>query len=586
MRTALLLLPAAAIVFLAAAGAGVFAWSVCVAAVFTSGGCLLHVVLRPGTAQRTDAGAPAATPLTVEWAFAAFLVFLALTLLPVPLGLTAITGQKRCTQNHTAYRALQDAAEAKLIEPPSDFFSATRNRAGTMRVVVLVIAAFSVARLTAAMSTAGRRRLLRFAAYGGVLVAVAGYLSQWRIPQGDTLWWLIPIPHYQPGPAACFINRNHYGGYIAMLSPVALALLADDIGARRLRWFPLSAAAVVILSVAVFLSMSRGALLALVPGLAAALALLLRRRLVLGASFVLLAVLLAVAAARLVDPAVLARLETLRHPFRTDSLQSRLTAWEQALTIWPSYPIAGAGANAFRTVYPQHRQSTERGYRTHVENEYVEVLADMGAVGAGLVVLLIAAAVRAAAVAARSDGADPTLAAAALGAATVAAVHALVDFPLHSPLYSVTLAAILGTCMGGPPGAARPARWVPALSFALACLLAVWAGGMGRLDGEGYLYRAGIAEAARAVAWAPTSQHAWWFFGWRAYETGSPAGKRVGERALTQAVVYDPNHYPLWMDLGNIRRDIGDLSGARAAYAEVKRLRAWMEVPEVPEGRP
>jgi O-antigen ligase len=49
--------------------------------------------------------------------------------------------------------------------------------------------------------------------------------------------------------------------------------------------------------------------------------------------------------------------------------------------IWAAYPIAGAGANAFRMVYPQYRTASSAGFMTHAHNEYAQLLCETGVIG-------------------------------------------------------------------------------------------------------------------------------------------------------------------------------------------------------------
>ena len=100
---------------------------------------------------------------------------------------------------------------------------------------------------------------------------------------------------------------------------------------------------------------------------------------------VVLAGLLAVAA-----PQVRERLSTFRDPASTHSLRTRVQAWRDALAVWPRYPVVGAGANALRMVYPQHRAASHRGFRIFAENEYIQLVTEAGLAGVVLAGGLIA----------------------------------------------------------------------------------------------------------------------------------------------------------------------------------------------------
>jgi hypothetical protein len=246
----------ASILFFVLYGAGVFPWTVCAVAVVF---CLLLFVQE----QRRVRTAPGAAPLGgVQAAYLAVLLFLLFTLVPLPLRATTLTGERRHEQNRRAAAALVDAAKLGLTPQPALWFSITRDRSSTLRITILVIAVFAGGLLAASLPRHWRRGYLRFVVYLGGVIAVAGYVSQWRIPEGFNLWWYLPVPRLDPGPIGCFINPNHFAGYLAVLCPPALVLLLDDVAGRRWIRGLLCAAAFVSMTLATAFSLSRGGVLA------------------------------------------------------------------------------------------------------------------------------------------------------------------------------------------------------------------------------------------------------------------------------------------------------------------------------------
>jgi hypothetical protein len=379
-----------------------------------------------------------------------------------------------------------------------------------------------------------------------------------------------------------------------MLCPAALAFLVNDLANRRWIHSVFCLGAFVVMGLATVFSLSRGSLLALAAGLlATAILSLTRRRVVMGLAVVALTAALAAVALSIESHVVKDRVRTLRNPLETASAQARLNEWRETLDVWRAYPIAGAGANALRMVYPQHRHTSRSGFLTHAENEYVQILAETGVIGIGLLVMLCAAMVGRARSVRASGEADPAVEVAAGGALAVAAVHAGFDFVLHQPLYAVVLASVAGLMLGPTPlnvaHAAlgrlpfRRAR-VPGL-FVLGAAIVVgtqWRP-MHRLDSQARLLDAPMDEIARALVWAPTSSHVWDCMGSRAYAHELPAIRRFGAACLSQAAAYDPNNYHLWRKVGMARLEMKDYAAARAAFARVKALRYWVPVPEVPK---
>jgi hypothetical protein len=529
---------------------------------------------------------PAAFPW-VECLALAALGFLALTALPLPPALESWTGAGRHAQNEAVRRALREAVAAGLTADPSPWFSLTRSRAGTLRMVLLVAAVFGAGSLAAELPRRWRLAWLSLLVALGAAVGIAGHISQWWIPQGDRLWWLFPIPHVLPGPVGCFINRNHFGGFLAMLIPVALGLAAASWMARR----PLATLAAFLgalaMSFPLVMSLSRGALLALAAGGGLTLLVAIARRRVRDAVFLLAASLLLTAGTLYFPhPAVQSRLGSLRHPLQDSSVQSRLAEWRETLRVWPHYPFIGAGANALRMVYPQHRQTASGRWLVHAENMPLELLAEGGLAG---VVLALAAA---GALARRARAGGPVLPdACRLGitaALLVAGLHALWDFAVLVPVYALVLATLIGTLLPPPEphaGFRRALRLAPSLLGLVAAALLALTGlsDLRRLDVHETLQTAPLRDLERALVWAPTSWHAWYYLGVamarEGVDRGRPGACILGERLVSQAALYDPNNYRLWYKLGEMRLALRDRDGAKEAFARAKALRPWLGTP-------
>jgi hypothetical protein len=256
-------------------------------------------------------------------------------------------------------------------------------------------------------------------------------------------------------------------------------------------------------------------------------------------------------------------------------------------------------------VFPQVRRTSHGSWLIHAENEYVEYLAEGGAAG-----LLLGAALLLALRRRELDGRavlprDATRAAGVPAAAAVVAAHALLDFPLTIPLYALVFAGLMGTVLVQPPLAADwwRARGRPRLAALLrlspaalglaatAWLAAALHGSHYRLDAHEHLQRAGPATQLLALQWAPTSWHAWYYFGRIAagdgQHAGLPALARLGERCVTRAAACDPQNYRIWYNLGLLRRAQGDGPGATQAFEQARRLRPWLTPPsDVPSPRP
>lgn len=590
MNLTMLLSLVASILFLVLYGAGVFPWTLCVITAAFS----LLLAVRRFRQEREFRARP------LEIAYLAMLVFLLIHLAPLPLGATRITGPERYRQNRRAAEALVEADRLNVAPRPALWFSMTRERSSTLRLAALVVAAFGAGMLTARLPVRWRTGYLRFLVYTGGLVGAAGYVSQWRIPEGFRLWWFLPVPELDPGPIGCFINPNHFAGYLAILCPPAIVLLFADTASRRWVRAALCLAAFAAMTLAIAFSKSRGGVLAYAAGLGVTFLLYAYRRRPLTALGVGIAgVLILAGFLHLPNPAVTDRIRSILRAGEELSTQTRLAMWENALLAWKAYPVMGCGANSLRVVYPQHRVTSEREFATHVENEYVQLLAETGVVGVLLTLAVLAALVIELNRARRARQAPHALHA-ALGALAVAAVHAGCEFALHIPLYAVTLASIAGLALlPGAPGAGEdppaaelsPARaasarlpaGVYAANLLAAGTLCLLVGRMHEFGGTLVPRPMDATAIAEAMADSPVHRLAWLSMAREAAQSPAPEARQLALRCAAQAGQYDPNNYSLWLDIGNVRLNLGDRAGARQAFARVRELRSWVHTPPVPE---
>jgi len=571
-----------AILFLTAYGAGIYPWTVCAVLLAFS---FVSLLQKP-TPTQTD---ESRSRLTIPRLYVATLIFLLILLIPLPLVMTRVSGPYRFEQNRRVVETLTSVKSLNMEIPTFIGFSTTRNRAGTLRALLLLATLFGGWHVARKFDATQRMLCLRMLIGLGTVVAVLGHLSKWVFPQGDYLWWTIPVPHGLPGPVGGFINPNHFAGFVAMLAPIALATAVTDV--RQRHWLRVFAdmMAFSLMTLAVLFSMSRGGVVAYAGGMVALLAILLARSNPITRLAVSGAVLLIVGcgiALAIQNPQVRERLLSLRSPATTTSLQERLEAWKDTAGMCRHYPLVGAGPNAFLVTYPQHRTSSSRAARDFAENEYVQIMGETGIVGMLLLLLFLFVLLRQVKKALAAQDVDPFCCApAVVSALAVAATHAFVDFPLHLPLYAIIAATLTGflwrTEDAPSPDLRGKLPHIAAIAVAVLCL------GLGRairLDAPGLLSGARGPLLTKALVWTPTSPLVWRRLCAELTTRGKTKQHRhLGEHCLTQAAEYDPNNYPLWRRLGEVREALGDNRGANQAYRRVEALRDWIKLPVLPE---
>jgi hypothetical protein len=390
-------------------------------------------------------------------------------------------------------------------------------------------------------------RLLFTVLGGGVLVAALGLLERGS-GNGFVMWFsdeLAPVDRAS-GP---FVNPNHYAVWLEMVIPLALAYGAALIGrlyrklaeraeagrgmgvrarrawvsalvAHQQKLWPSLVAAVCLLLmlIAHAASGSRGGHAALLAGLAVAGAGLVahagrapgRSRIWRWASLAA-PVGLVVAAVASFGFWALAQGDFAESDVSGGdmSLGARLAAASLGSSIVADFPLAGTGLGSFLHAFrPYQAPPLETGILDHAHNDYLEIAAETGILGVGLILLFAAAVVLAVRRRRREEASARALAPrhrsedrpagfetpewrlalrqhhllrwGVAGGIAAVLVHSLVDFGLRMPANLLLLMVLLGVLVlaAGPgrPGRASALAFVLAL-FVLAALpqVANWA---------------------------------------------------------------------------------------------------------------
>jgi putative inorganic carbon (HCO3(-)) transporter len=202
-----------------------------------------------------------------------------------------------------------------------------------------------------------------------------------------------------------FDQPNPFAGYLTMILPLAICMALSRANPTPFRW--LSLGAVVLLAAGIGLSQSRGAWL----GAAVAAACLLlawsrftRRLLIPCALGGALAVALAISG--VLPPAILDRLaQTIEYfgvfDVRTVDVTSenwaiveRMAHWQAGWYMFLAHPWLGVGAGNYGQAYPDFSVGQWIDALGHAHNYYINMLAELGLVGGGTLLLLLGLAFR------------------------------------------------------------------------------------------------------------------------------------------------------------------------------------------------
>jgi len=293
----------------------------------------------------------------------------------------------------------------------------------------------------------------RLGAFCGAL-AVVGFLiasmgiAQYLTADGRLYWtWKLENGGRMFGP---YVNRNHFAGLMELWCPLALGMAMNPGYRLAQRW--LWAALALVMGGAVVLSGSRGGALSFGVAVVVFALLIAAQR---GGKR---AVLWLLAAMIVTGSTVLAldRGELLErykaalrpHQFQQeDAAAYRFAAWKDTVTLIRETPLAGSGLDTFATRFPAARSFATDLIWTHAHNDFLQFLAETGAIGGLLALWMLAAGGREAA---RNLKRTSGTATGALLAAMVAGcigflAHGWLDFNFHIPANAssfVVLAAL------------------------------------------------------------------------------------------------------------------------------------------------
>jgi len=274
-----------------------------------------------------------------------------------------------------------------------------------------------------------------------------------------------------------YVNYNHFAGYLEMAIPLGVGVVAfvlrnrlGQSSAPGLGW--LCGGAAIIMMAALFMSRSRGGILAfgvvLLGQLLVIAALLsrshMKKRL---AFFSLVLVLLLGVGAHMTDwSQTLPRFHRLFHQEAADSIRWQL--YKDVLHMSNQLPLTGSGLGTFYVGFPPFKTIPRQGVFRHAHNDFLEVLAETGWPGLlmflGFVAWVLArgGGVLRRAMSRRGRG-DPELIGGAilltgcLGGVVSLLIHGLVDFNLRIPANALTWFVLCGLVVGlsqAPPAAA------------------------------------------------------------------------------------------------------------------------------------
>lgn len=311
-------------------------------------------------------------------------------------------------------------------------------------------------------SSQARKIAVILAVYGFIVAAFA--LVQGVAPNGKLYWIRQPrMGGWIYGP---YVNHNHYAGLMELLVPIPLVIALSRLAPEKERIAAGVAAA--IMTGTIFLSGSRGGMIAIFVELAVLGLIVFRQRrsfriVISAAAFVVVLVSLLT---WLGGPEFTKRVASISTEAHTEvSGGMRLSIDRDSLHMFRRRPLLGWGLGTFPVVYPQFRSFYTNFFVNEAHNDYLQALAETGIVGFALVLWYIVVVFRHAVrkIAHWSTSVTGATTLACVLGFTGILVHSLVDFNLQVPA-NAALFYVFCSLATAPPLLQRVRRPKPATS--------------------------------------------------------------------------------------------------------------------------
>lgn len=377
-----------------------------------------------------------APSLLHSWLLIALPVYIALTLIPLPVRLLDILCPARAALLHQLQPIIPSTGSAPLtVNPPA-----------TVLALFTTLGYIAVFLAIRGIALSLRRRLWVLIV---PVLLIAGFEALLGLLQSFAA-------NVSTAAAGTYANRDHFAGLLEMTLPFALlsgcaAFAEKNHGARQTKSIAVASACwllAALLFVAILYSLSRMGFMVALFVLFLTAVLSLRGRLARFRSKWLIA---AGAGAAIVMASVLITPDQLAGRFAAfsgandSSTEIRAAIWQQTLPLISEFKFFGCGMGGFASVFLTHQNIANAYAVEFAHNDYLQYLAELGLIGFSLLLAAIAVLARGplrALLAGRESNQLLLIACAASLAGM--ALHSFVDFNTYIPANAMVLAWIGG----------------------------------------------------------------------------------------------------------------------------------------------
>ena len=256
-----------------------------------------------------------------------------------------------------------------------------------------------------------KRKLIHIATvivFSGIVVALLGMIQ--KVAEAPSIYWFWE-PQFKKdasffGP---FVNPNHFAGYIEMVIPLSIGLFMvkwKHMGKDQLRGIReylvticneegckliLFSFFIILMVGALFISSSRGGIIGFLGSVVFLLSIMIKkekrsRNIAIIVGFLICAFSFLIWMG--IKP-LLEEFSSIQDISKDYDIQYRFQNWKDSNRLIQDFPIFGAGLETFSTIFPQYKTIGLQYYYLHLENDYLQLLCEMGIVGFGILLWFV-----------------------------------------------------------------------------------------------------------------------------------------------------------------------------------------------------
>ncbi len=251
-----------------------------------------------------------------------------------------------------------------------------------------------------------KQKLMRVSTYivfSGILVALLG-IAQKLAGASKIYWFWEPLFKKDDSFFGPFVNPNHFAGYVEMVVPLSIGLfiakwkhmvkeqlrgireffikMGEEEGCKLI----LFSFFIILMVGALFLSSSRGGIISFLGSMVFLLAMMIKKEKG-GRNITILVVFLISIFSFLIWMGIWPLIEefsTLQNLSRDYDIQYRFQNWKNIYKLVQDFPLFGVGLEAFSSIFPKYKTSELQYYYLYLENDYLQLLCEMGIFGFGI----------------------------------------------------------------------------------------------------------------------------------------------------------------------------------------------------------